>query len=396
MIYVAAGADNSTIKGFLLNGDNPGLTSGVLLNGADIDAEEGIASYEGVGGMTVSNNIIRNFSYTGIDFYNYNNGGAATSGNTISNNLIQNLGGGGFGYGIGVLIYNNFYADVIDNDIEGVRVGIQTGNFSNANPGVTASISGNEISATRRGIFYNLHYSGATPFVVEDNTITATDDPSAPGNTQWIGILIGSQQTAVSANFIDNTIDGSATTIATTAGYSVWNTPTTGDLNIIGGSVTGVDYGVWVNNFEGYASDGDNTHVTVDGVEISASQIGVYVLDSASNTNGSSVTATITGNTEISGASVAGIKVEGADASADITGNNASIFGNLIGIDVDGGSATVTGNHIYDNATGIRFISGGSGSFGIALLADGNNFDDGTAGNGPIITDGYPHRRDSG
>ena len=302
----------------------------------------------------------------------------ATSGNTISNNLIQNLGGGGFGYGIGVLIYNNFYADVVDNDIEGVRVGIQTGNFSNANPGSTASISGNEVSATRRGVFYNLHYSGATPFTVEANDITATDDPSAPGNAQWIGVLIASQQTAVSADFIDNTIDGSATTIATTAGYSVWNTPTVGDLNIIGGSVTGVDYGVWVNNFEGYNSDGGDTHVTVDGVEITAGQIGVYVLDSVSNTNGSSVTATITGNTEIIGASFAGIKVEGANASSDITGNNGSIHGNLIGIDVDGGSATIIGNHIYDNITGIRFINGGTGSVGGALIADGNNFSDST------------------
>ncbi|MFO0789325.1 MAG: right-handed parallel beta-helix repeat-containing protein [Pirellulales bacterium] len=364
LIYVNAGADNSTIKGFLLDGDNPGLTSGVLLNGADIDAEEGIASYEGVGGLTVSNNIIRNLSYAGVDFYNYNNGGAATSGNVIANNLIENLGGGGFGYGIGVLIYNNFYADVIDNDITGVRVGVQTGNFSQANPGTTASISGNEISAMRTGIFYNLHYSSASPFTVANNVITATNDPSAPVNARWFGMLISSQQTAVSANFNNNTIDGSASSIATKAGYTVWNTPTTGALNINGGSVTGVDYGVWVNNYEGYLSNGDNTDVTVNGVEITASDIGVYVLDSPANTNGSSVHATIQNNTKISGASVAGIKVEGADASADITGND-----------------------IYANAVGIQFTAGGGGSFGGALLADGNNFNDATDNGTDILID---------
>ena len=50
LIYVAAGANNVTIEGFLLDGDNPGLASGVAVNGADIDAEEAIASYEGSAG----------------------------------------------------------------------------------------------------------------------------------------------------------------------------------------------------------------------------------------------------------------------------------------------------------------------------------------------------------
>ena len=34
-----------------------------------------------------------NTTYTGIDFYNYVNGGTATSNNEIARNLIQNLGG---------------------------------------------------------------------------------------------------------------------------------------------------------------------------------------------------------------------------------------------------------------------------------------------------------------
>ena len=64
-----------------------------------------------------------------------------------------------------------------------------------------------------------------------------------------------------------------------------------------------------------------------------------------------------------------GILVSGGTASANITGNLELRFhGNAIGIDVSGGTATITGNHIYDNTTGIRFINGGTGS------VSGNDF----------------------
>ena len=52
---------------------------------------------------------------------------------------------------------------------------------------------------------------------------------------------------------------------------------------ISGGTVTGVDYGVWVNTYEGYESNASNTQVTISGGTITASQIGVYVEDSPEN-----------------------------------------------------------------------------------------------------------------
>ena len=80
-------------------------------------------------------------------------------------------------------------------------------------------------------------------------------------------------------------------------------------------------------------------------------------------------TASVATPTPTSGAGT-GVFVSGANASGTISGNTGSIHGNTIGIDVDGGSATITGNHIYDNTTGIRFTGGGSGS------VTGNSFDD--------------------
>ena len=371
MIYVSV--SDVTIKGLTIDGDNPTLTSGVVYNGADIDAIEGIAGYEGVGGIVVENNVIRNLTYSGIDFYNYTNS-AATSGNYIRYNKIDNLGGGGYGWGLGVLLYNNFYAVVSNNVITRARVGVQTGNFSQANPGVAASISDNEITATRLGIFYNLHYSNASPFTIEGNEIGAVADLSAPANARWHGILVSTQSSSVNAAILDNIIDGSASNLLTTSGYGVWNTSTTADLTISGGSVSGVDYGVWVNNYEGYNSNANNTHITVSGMNIAAEQIGVYVFDSPSNTNGSTVTATITGSDITTTAPTGvGVKVEGADASATVTEND--IFGNAVGVSIVGDAdGTVTGNTFSDNSS--KQFEGDATTLGLtAGILTGNSFD---------------------
>ena len=323
VVYVAS--SNVTIDGFTVDGDNPNIISGVTLNGVNIDATEGIVSYEGVGNITVQNNIIENTTYTGIDFYNYNNGGAATDNNLITQNLIENLGGGGYGYGVGVLLYNNFYASVTDNTITDVNVGVQTGNFSNADPGdpaSTALISTNAISTYGVGVFFNLMYDATSTFTVENNTITAVND-TTDGGSDWTGFLITSIQSDVSVLFNGNTVDGSlATAYTTVEGYEVWNTPTTGAVTIEGGSVGGVMDGVWLNTYETFQGDADATQATIDGVSITASQYGVYVEDSAANTSHPSVFAAIEGDTSIyaSGDSATGIEVSGSQASIAFSG----------------------------------------------------------------------------
>lgn len=362
-------ANDIVIDGFTLDGDNPMLASGELLNGADLDAIEAIASYEGVGGITVQNNIIRNTSYTGIDLYNYSNSGGATSNNFIRNNLIENLGA--FNWGIGVLIYNNFYAEITDNVINDVRVGIQTGNFYQANPGTTASIVDNDIAARRVGIFYNLHYSDASLFDVNSNDISGVNDLSAPMDARWFGMLISSQQSAVDANFVGNEIDGAAIVDYLSAGIVAWNTPTSSELRIEGGSVTGVDYGVWVNNYEGYNSDAMNTSLAVDGLSITAGEIGVYVLDSPLNTNNSSVAALIENNTEVTGATIAGVLVEGTDAAATVKNNLGSIVGNEVGIMVDAATALIERTNISGNSQAGLVVTN-DGVVDAGDVADGN------------------------
>ena len=324
-VVVYVGSSNVTIDGFTVDGDNPNIISGVTLNGVNIDASEGIEGYLGVGNITVQNNIIEDMTYTGIDFYNYVND-AATDNNVITQNLIENLGGGGYGYGVGVLLYNNFYASVTDNTITDVNVGVQTGNFSNADPGdplTTATISDNAISTYGVGVFFNLMYDATSTFTIENNSITAVND-TTDGTSDWTGFLITSIQSAVGVLFDANTVDGSlATSYTTVEGYTVWNTPTTGAVTIEGGTVSGVMDGVWLNTFEAYDSDAAATQATIDGVSITASQYGVYVEDSAANTGHPNVFATIEGDTSIyaSGDSATGIEVSGSAASITFSGS---------------------------------------------------------------------------
>lgn len=128
IMYLPPAASGSTIDGFTFDGDNPNLTSAVNINGANIDAIEAMSAYEGLSNVMVSNNIVKNLNYAGIDFYNYYNGGASTTGNSITENKFDNIIP--TQYGIGALIYNNCYTSITDNVMTRVRVGIQTGNFT--------------------------------------------------------------------------------------------------------------------------------------------------------------------------------------------------------------------------------------------------------------------------
>jgi hypothetical protein len=172
------------------------------------------------------------------------------------------------------------------------------------------------------GIFHNLAYSSASPFTISGNTITAE---TYLGATKWNGLLLSSIGSAVNATITGNdiVIPGAVSFAPPnyTAGYNVWNVITTAPIAISGGTVTGGDYGVFVNNYEGYSSNAGNTAVKIDGVTILGSDIaGVYVKDSPSNTNGATVYANVQ-NSAIDTDGI-GILVEGADATAKANNNN--------------------------------------------------------------------------
>lgn len=350
ILYVST--SNVTIDGFTVDGDNPTLTSGVLVNGVDVDACEGIAGFEGVGNISIKNNIVKNTTYTGVDFDNYNNSNA-TAGNYIQNNLLTNIGNSTIGFGIGVLVYDNFYVDITNNVFTDVRVGIQTGNYFQNNPGTTGNISNNEIHAWRAGIFHNLWYSNASTVPVTNNTISVIDSTGTP---RWMGILFTSF--SVPTMISNNTIIATNVT-QETVGYMVWNDLNPTGLMISGGSVTGADYGVWVNNYQGYGpSNGGNTSVTLNDIAISnASQTGIYIQDDPSNTNNATVHANIA-SVAISGSAV-GILIAGSDATA--AGSCNEISGNTAGLNNTTGTLLNFESNWWGAANGPSGVGPGSG-----------------------------------
>ena len=122
---------------------------------------------------------------------------------------------------------------------------------------------------------------------------------------------------------------------------------------------------------------------------------------------GAGVTATVGGTgagvaNSLSGATT-GILVTGSDASATIEGNNSSIYGNVVGIEVSSDAgATITGNHIYDNTTGVDVTGFATLSFdtiennatgvivesGGTLVSATNNLITANAGDGIFIDSG--------
>ncbi len=390
IMHVAA--SNVTIDGFDVNGDNPSLTSGYTsTNGADIDAAEGITVYEtNINNLTVTNNIIENLSYFGVTLYDYP-AAVPSAGHVISNNKIQNLGTydatSGIDYwGGGVLLYNNQYAAVMNNCMDNVRLGVQTGNFHQANPGTPASamISGNTMTNVRRsGVFHNLHYSNASAYTISNNSITGSSDPN---ETRWDGISLFSL--SVPATAMNNNINASAVT-QTSKAYEVWNVKSISPASISGGSANGASIGVALNNYDGYQSDApDGAYASISNLAItpSASGKGIYLLDNSLSTH-AAVSAAIGSGVTITGGSD-GLEVENASSIVSSLGNAAfsgqsnnyiQLINNAININATtatfagntGATATLAQNFAIEDKI-VHKVD--NGALGFVLVKSANDF----------------------
>ncbi len=321
IVHIAA--SNVTLNGFTLDGDNTALISGYSsTNGADIDAAEGVTVYEtGINNLIVQNNIFKNLSYFGVTLYDYP-AGVPSSGHVITDNRFQDFGTYDSGSGVdfwggGVLLYNNQYTRIANNVMTNVRLGVQTGNFYQANPGSSSSqvIDNNAIEARRTGVFHNLHYTAASTFTFSNNTITALNNAN---ETRWDGIALSSL--SVPSVSYNNTINGNSITRTNlTKGYEIWNVQTpVSESTISGGSVSGVDIGVFANNYEGYSSDGgDGAHATLSNLTISpkAGGTGIRLLDSPSSAIHANVQLAIGAGVVVNGGDY-GLVVENASAKA--------------------------------------------------------------------------------
>jgi len=305
--YISPSGSGSHIDGFTFDGDNTTITSAVNINGANIDAAEAIGAYEGLSDFKLQNNIVKNLNYAAIDLYNYYNSGAATTGNDVSENLFDNIIPNAFG--IAVLIYNNCYTDITDNVMTRVRVGIQTGNFYNSDPGTSHDISNNDIESYRLGIFHNLAYTNATAFNVTTNSFTTV--AGAPNNN---GMLFSSIGSAVGANITDNDVTDAR------IGCNLWNCTTTSTITVTGGNITDCNIGVFPNNYDGYTSNANTSTYAITGVTITNCDTSIWIRDNNLNTNSSTVTLNINNTTNVVNGTGIGLLIEGGDAFVNFNG----------------------------------------------------------------------------
>lgn len=257
LVLFAAGSDGSIFDGFEVNGNNPALTSGIVVKGEDIDAPFGVG-IEDAGNITIQNNIVKNYTSTetspfpwAYGIHSSPNDATVYSGIIIKNNYVGNIQTAAVAAFVGILIEQNSYAQVSYNKVEDVRTGIQLGNAYRANPAAAtfeASIDNNIIIASR-GVYYNLLYQDASPWYVRNNTISSATLNGAA--TTFTGIRMESLQGTYSGYITDNTIDGEyANRIAENAsfdGTGIWfnnEINTTGMLLLKDNNIANVNNGI--------------------------------------------------------------------------------------------------------------------------------------------------------
>src|SRR5262245_54867316 len=102
-------ASDVTISGLTLDGDNPGLTSGVVRGGADLDARNGIITNHQIGtfnNLTVHHTTVKNIYLRGM--YASSGGSFNFHDNTVQNVRGENASIAMFNFGgAGVFVNNN-------------------------------------------------------------------------------------------------------------------------------------------------------------------------------------------------------------------------------------------------------------------------------------------------
>jgi len=331
-------ASGITIKGFTFDGDNPSLGGT-----GDYNVSQGIVGWSGQANISIRNNIIKNLATVGVGLADDN--AVMTSGNIIDNNKFDNINPTG-GFGIGIYTGNNTYVDIKSNCMTNVRKGIQGGeNNHKANTGNVSPIwSGNTIQSYKIGIWNNLAYTDATPVTITENAVT-----TVPGSTINSGIEISSIQTAVNVYVTNNTVTGAM------AGINLWNNTTSATVTVGVNTFTDCDYGVFVNNFDGYNSNAVTSPYVVNGAQIVNPKIaGLYVKDNSLNTNSAKVSLQVQGNTTVTGTQGTAFLVEGADATLSFAGTlPASVIGTPKYITLRSNTIDVPAGNI--DATGVSF-----------------------------------------
>ena len=249
-------ANNVTISNLTLDGDNPGLTSGFIVNGADIDARNGIIEDFNAGiwnNTTVFNVTIRNIYLRGM---------YASSGGTgfnLHDNIVTNVAGDPssiaiFCYGGSGIFSHNTVSQANDaisanhsrgtqflnNIITNSGSGIHTDNTHDGGGIGPDLIQGNTVSNGPAGSYGIWVFVPYAPVTVENNIVTNVE--------VGIGEFAGATSSPIqNVTFNNNQIDGQdkANSIGfyltnTSFGYGNYNVSATLSNSTIKNNVYGV------------------------------------------------------------------------------------------------------------------------------------------------------------
>lgn len=226
-------ADNVTIRDLTIDGDNPSVVSGTVVNGADINARNGIYGND-ADNLVVEDTEVKNIYLRGIQVSN-------SSSVEIRNNTIQNVDGSLYS----ISIFNYYGGGVIE---------------------------GNTIDETGDGIASNW----STGTQVLNNTISNMGTGIHTDNTQASDVISG------------NTISN-----GTSNSYGIFVFAPYAPVSVTDNIITNVDYGLTVSG-NGW-KDSLNT-ITFDGNDVNTNVIGAYVTTDVWGYFFSDVSASFTNN----------------------------------------------------------------------------------------------------
>ncbi|HLZ72860.1 MAG TPA: NosD domain-containing protein [Dehalococcoidia bacterium] len=280
-IVIFVQADNVTIDGLTVDGDNPALSDGVNVGGANVDARDGIEADPTVTyhNLIVRNTTVRNVFLRGIQFQVLNF--------LVENDTIRNVQGNP-NFAVGVLarfssgtMRGNTVSDSSDalnsnwsfgiqflnNTITRSGSGVHTDNAGGGGPSVADLIQDNTVKDCTPGGYGVWSFVSYVAPVFENNTVGNCD----------IGLAAYGTQQPVTPAFYDNTVNGSGA--ANTVG-ALLTTDTLGfgDLPLsaflAGNTIARVGTGV---HLQLTAGSGHPLTALLDGNRISASGTGIDV-----------------------------------------------------------------------------------------------------------------------
>ncbi|MGB8644402.1 MAG: dockerin type I domain-containing protein [Anaerolineae bacterium] len=309
-------ANNVTISGFTLDGDNPNLTSTYNAGGANLDARNGIITNHAVGvynNLVIANVTVKNIYLRGI---------YASSGGTfnIHDNIVQNVQGetqsiAVMNFGGSGIFARNTVSDTNDGVVSNWSTGTQyLGNIiTNSGSGVHTDNAGG---------------NGGTADLLEGNTVS---NCKAGGYGVWV--FVPTLAPTVKSNHVTNCAVGLAM-----AGGITPPVTTTFSNNVVDGGGLANSVGIYLTTDEfgwGYG----NVAAVFSGNSITNNTVGVQV----EKPGGMSVSGTFSQN-NISGNTSWGLDTGGV-STLNVNNNWwGSAAGPVAPNNVISGTVTITGN----------------------------------------------------